>query len=99
MLEEDLAVFFDAEELAETITVEGVELVGFLAENKKTPSKSDQYGVFIEKKVLSIKKEDWDELGSPSYGNTLNINGENFEIKEINDKCGVIKMEIEGNRT
>lgn len=74
MLEEDLAVFFDAEELAETITVEGVELVGFLTENKKTPSKSDQYGVFIEKKVLSIKKENWQELGSPSFGYTLHVN-------------------------
>ena len=99
MLEEDLVVFFDAEELAETITVEGVELVGFLTENKKTPSKSDQYGVFTEKKVLSIKKENWQELGSPSFGYTLHVNEENYLVKEVNYKNGVVSLNLEGVRS
>lgn len=103
MLEEDLVVFFEAEELAEKIVVQGIngeaEITGFLTENKKYPSKSDQYGVFTEKKILTMKKADWQELGSPSFGYTLHVNEENYLVKEVNYKNGVVSLNLEGVRS
>lgn len=99
MLEEDLAVFFDAEELADKLVINNVEVVGLLSDNKLIPSKYDQYGTFIENKVLILSKKDWEKLGSPSFGYTLNFNECSYKIKGLSDKVGVIELKLEGNRT
>lgn len=98
-LEKDLIVFFDAEALADKLVVNDIEVTGILSENKFNASKNDQYGVFVEKKTLTLTKEDWEILQSPSYGYTLNINAENYIVKEVNYKSGVIRLNVEGMRT
>lgn len=99
MLEEDLEVFFDADTLADKLLINNIEVIGFLSENKFIPSNYDQYGTFIENKVLILSKKDWEKLEKPSFGNTLNLNDCNYKVKGLSDKVGVIELKLEGNRT
>lgn len=99
MVEEDINVFLNLEEFAEKLQVNNIEVVGILSDDKFIPSKYDQYGTFIENKVLILSKKDWEKLGSPSFGYTLNFNECSYKIKGLSDKVGVIELKLEGNRT
>ena len=100
MLEEDLAVFFDAEELAETITVDGVELAGFLKDDIFENKKESDYGQRTEKKILILKESDLISVPSIKYRAQLIINDELYTVyKPIDYKKGVVEIKIEGNRS
>lgn len=99
LLKEDQKVFFNAEEMADELTINGIEITGILDEDKFNPSKNDQYGVYIENKILNISTNDWEKLGSPAFGHTLNFNECNYKIKDFSDKLGVVELKLEGNRT
>lgn len=97
-MKEDLDVLFNAEEMADIININGSEITCFLYENKKNPSKNDQFGVYKVKKVLLLKNEDYELLNSPSYGYVINIDNVNFTVKEVDNQGSVIKLSLEGEK-
>lgn len=99
MVEEDTNVFLNLEEFAETLTINNVEVVGILSEDKFNPSKNDQYGTFIENKVLIISKADFEKLERPSFGYTLSLNNCNYSVRGVSDRSGTFELKLEGNRT
>lgn len=99
MLEGDLAVFFDADTLADKLIINDIEVIGILSEDKFNPSKNDSYGVFTAYKKLALSSKDWEKLKSPSFGYTLNFDNCNYKVRGLNDKAGVIELRLEGDLT
>lgn len=98
-LNEDLNVLLNAEEMADVLDIGGQPITGVLSEDKYSKGKYDQYGAYIETKILSLKKEDWEKIYSPVQRSVLNINNINYEVIEKTENFGLIKLKLEGNRT
>lgn len=98
-LNEDLNVLMNAEEMADVLEIENQSITGILSEDKYTKGKYDQYGTYVETKNLSIKKEDWEKIYSPSKGSVININSSNYKVIEKSESFELIKLKLEGNRS
>lgn len=98
MLEEDLAVFFDAEALAEKIIINSKEIICFLT-NDKFLKNNNEFGAFVESKLLTIKTSDYLLIGKQKVNDELRINGKNYRIKGIDDSLGTVKIRLEGNKS
>ena len=99
-LEGDLTVFFDADILADKISVEGIELTGFFKDDKFENKKENDYGSRTEKKILVLKESDLVKVPSIRYRAQLIINEELYTVyMPLNYKKGVVEIKVEGNRS
>lgn len=98
MLEEDLAVFFDADTLADKLKINNFDVIGILSDDKFAKN-NNEFGAFTESKLLSMKESDFNLLGKPKVNDELRINGKRYLVKSVNNKLGVTEFRLEANRS
>lgn len=97
-LKGDLNVFFDADNLADKLKINGIDIVAILSEDKFAKN-NNEFGSFIESKNLSIKESDYTLLNKPKLNDELRINAKRYVIKNIDFLKGIVKIRLEGNKS
>lgn len=98
LLKEDQKVFFNAEEMGDTLKVEGQNIVCFL-DDDKFEKNNNEFGSFKENKILIIQESDYELIGKPQINEEIKIGISKFKIKSVQLKKGVIELKLEGNRS
>lgn len=96
-IQNDLEIFFNSDELAETHRIEGKEVKVIIDENTFNPLKQGQILGLIEADMLIIGKEaDFSKKMEPGY--LLNVDGKELIILKSGKNMGVIEIALSQNR-
>lgn len=98
MVEEDTNIFLNLEEFAEKLKINNIDVVGIFSDDKLAKN-NNEFGAFIESKLLSMKESDFNLLGNPKVNDELRINGKRYLIKSVNNRLGVTELRLEANKS
>lgn len=100
VLAEDTAIFVNAEEFADTHTINGVSMPCLidgneLLERQKGGGGMDRRdGLFSDEILLFVKASDFG--GKPKRGGTINVDGvRTYRIKNVTDEDGIYSITME----
>ena len=99
-LNDDLtAVFFNENEFAEKANINRQEIIAIFSDIKeKKPRSGYEYGYtnhMENKKLLTLKKSDYELVGAPSQGERITVNEDSCEVLEINSYNGTVEIKVQ----
>lgn len=98
-LKDDLDIFFDMDEFAETILFNGKEIIGIfeLKESQKFAAKGEGFyknprtNLQPEKYILKTKM---DSIPSPKVGQRVTIGKEPFFVEKVGSEMGMLTLDL-----
>ena len=90
-------VFLNAQEFADTHTIDGVVDDDALLERDAARGGVHTDGTYRTRRLLYVSKSDYG--GRPMSGKALNLDGREYRVVQADEAAGVLSIEIEAIRT
>ena len=99
-LKQDMAVFLNLDELAETHKIQGIP-VTVVIDNDELMQRSDKVGISLGEILIFIQDDEWRKVqGShPTQGQDLSFDGKHFIVQEWNIDDGLYEIVLGQNRS